>query len=170
MDRLARLAPALAAALLLAGCGVRMGYRNSYRDASQSGLYGGPWVAMAVNTADRRAPTGATFMVMQADYQFASGPDFATLGAGMAVAPGATGWHNAVTFQLGWEPWNGQGLHFSLCDGYGNWGSVLACARWSTKGYWGVDLGVGLSPTRLGADMHETCRDGCSHHGWGDWD
>ena len=106
--------------------------------------------------------------VLQADYQLARGPDFATVGAGLAVAPGATGWHNAVTFLVSWEPWNGHGLHLSVCDGYGNWGTVMACARWSSKGYWGVDLGAGLSPTRLGADMHETCRTGCK--GGGDWD
>jgi hypothetical protein len=48
----------------------------------------------------------------------------------------------------------------SLCEGYGSWGVVQGCARWSTKGYWGIDLGAGLSPTRFGADVHETCRDG----------
>lgn len=169
MKRGIQLGAVLAAALLLPACGFRAGYRSSYKDAAESGPYGGPWLAYAVSTAAKPDPTGSGFLVLQADYQFARGPDFATLGGGFAVAPGALGWHNAVTFLVGWEPWNGQGVHFSLCDGYGNWGTVTACARWSTKGYWGIDLGAGLSPTRLGADIHETCRTGCNRSG-GDWD
>lgn len=167
MPRIGRTAPAVVVVLVaLAGCGVRMGYRGS-RDPSERGLYGGPWAALAVSTAERTAPVGSSpYFVVQADYQLARGPDFATLGGGLAVAPDALGWHNAVTFLVAWEPWNGQGLHLSLCDGYGNWGTVMACARWSTKGYWGVDVGVGLSPTRLGADAHESCRDGCSGGGF----
>jgi len=155
------------AVLLAAGCGVRLGYRSSYREAAESGLYGGPWAALAVSTAARQVAVGsAPYWVLQADYQVARGPDFATLGTGLAVAPDALGWHNAVTLQLAWEPWHGQGLHVSLCDGYGNWGTVMACARWSSKGYVGVDVGAGLSPTRFGADAHEACRDGCSGGGF----
>lgn len=84
------------------------------------------------------------------------------------AAPDALGWHNAVTFQIGWEAFHGTGIHLSVCDGYGNWGVVMACARWSSKGYWGVDVGAGLSPTRFAADVHESCRDGCDGNGWDD--
>jgi hypothetical protein len=161
----------LAAVLLLAGCGGRFGYRGSYRDPSQSGTYGGAWLTFAASTAARAEPVGSSpYWLLNLDYQLAHGPDFATLGTGVAVAPDALGWHNAVTFQVGWEMWRGAGLHVSVCDGYGNWGVVTACARWSSKGYWGVDLGAGLSPTRLAADVHENCRDGgCSSSGGG-WD
>jgi hypothetical protein len=150
-----------AAVLLLAGCGARLGYRGSYRDPAQSGTYGGAWLTFASSTAPTADPVGSyPYWLLSADYQFAPGPDFSTLGTGVVVAPEALGWHNAVTFQIGWETFRGAGLHVSLCDGYGNWGVVMACARWSSKGYWGVDLGAGLSPTRLAADVHENCRDG----------
>jgi hypothetical protein len=157
----------LAAVLSLAGCGGRLGYRGSYSDRTASGPYGGAWLQYAVNTASRTAPAGPGFAVFEANYQVAAGPDFATFGGGFAAAPGATGWHNAVTVQIGWEMFRGSGLHVSLCDGYGNWGVVMGCARWSSKGYWGLDVSAGLSPTRLAADVHETCRSGCEG---GDWD
>jgi hypothetical protein len=158
--------PVLAVTLLLAsGCGLRLGYRGSYADSSSSGMYGGAWLQYAVNTADKTAPTGNGFAVFETSYQVAPGPDFAVLGGGFAGAPGATGWHNAVTLQIGWEMFNGTGIHVSLCDGYGNWGVVMACGRWSSKGYFGVDVGAGLSPTRLGADIHETCRTDCDGDG-----
>jgi hypothetical protein len=154
--------------LLTTGCGVRLGYRGSYSDPDASGMYGGGWLQLAVNTASKTAPTGSEFAVVETSYQFAPGRDFATLGGGFAAAPGATGWHNTVTFQVAWEMFNGTGLHLSVCDGYGAWGVVMACGRWSSKGYFGLDVGAGVNPTRLGADIHETCRTGCS--GGGDSD
>jgi hypothetical protein len=158
----------IAAALLLTtGCGVRLGYRGSYARPSDSGVYGGAWLQYAVNTAAKRAPTGSGFAVVETSYQFAPGPDFASVGGGFASAPGATGWHNTVTFQIAWEMFHGTGLHVSLCDGYGAWGVAMACGRWSSKGYWGLDVGAGLSPTRLAADIHETCRTGCNGGGSG---
>ena len=160
-----RLAVALVA-LSLAGCGLRAGYRRSWADPEgSSGIYAGPWLQLALSTASEANPVGSSpYWVMQADYAFARGPDFATVGTGVAIAPDAYGWHNAVTLQVAWEIWNGMAFHASLCDGYGNWGVVMACARWSTKGYWGADLGFGLNPTRLGADIHEKGR---GHHGGG---
>lgn len=163
--------PLAAALLVLCGCGLRAGYRSSYRDPSASGAYAGGWLTYAISTASKPDPVGSSpYVVLQTDYQLARGPDFATLGGGLAIAPDAAGWHNAVTIQVAWEMFRGAGLHVSLCDGYGNWGVVMGCARWSTKGYWGLDVGAGLNPTRLGADIHETCRDGCEGGGWGDLD
>lgn len=160
------------AILVLGGCGVRMGYRGSYRDPSASGAYGGPWLTWATSTASKPDRVGdEPYVVLGADYQFARGPDFATLGGGVAAAPDALGWHNALTFQVGWQPFRGAGLQLSVCDGYGNWGVVMACARWSTRGWWAVDLGAGLSPTRLAAEAHENCRDGsCDDRSGGGWD
>lgn len=163
-----RLAAVAALALLtLGGCGVRVGYRSAYHGTRESGLYGGPWIQLATSTAAEADYVGSSpYWVLHADYAFARGDDFATIGTGLAIAPDADGWHNAITLQVGWEPWHGAGLHVSLCEGYGNWGVLQACGRWSSKGYWGVDLGGGLNPTRLGADMHEACRDGCSGGGF----
>ncbi len=165
---------AVAAVLLVAlgGCGARLGYRHAYRGEQRSGLYGGPWVQTALSMAAETDSVGhAPFWMMQADYQFAQGDDFATLGTGLAIAPGASdGYHNAVTFMLSWEMWRGAAFHASICDGYGNLGVVQLCARWSTKGYWGFDLGGGLNATRIAGELHAQCEHGCSGGGFGGGD
>jgi hypothetical protein len=160
---------ALVSAVLLTGCGLRLGYRHSYRDPSSTGVYGGPWAALATSTAPRADTAGShPYLVFEGAYDFARGRDAATFGGGLAFAPGALGWHNSVMFLASWELLSG--VHLSVCDGYGNWGIVQACARWSSRGYVGLDLGGGLNPTAFGAHSHENCRDGCSDSGGIDWD
>jgi hypothetical protein len=160
---------ALAAAMLLAGCGMRLGYRHSFRDAKASGMYGGPWAALAASTAPRLEQAGGSpYLVFEGAYDVAHGPDSARFGGGVAFAPGALGWHNTFMVLASWELLSG--FQVSVCDGYGNWGIVQACGRFSTRGYVGLDVGGGLNPTTFAAHAHENCRDGgCDGDGM-DWD
>ncbi len=147
---------ALAVALPLAGCGGRIGYRWSYRNAGDTGPYGGPYVTLAASTADGADPLGnAPYVQFLADYNFAAGDDCATAGGGLAVAPSAGGYHTSTLLLVSFEPWHRMGLHVSLCETWGNWGELGACARWSSKGYLGVDALGGINVTRLAADAHE---------------
>jgi hypothetical protein len=157
-------------AVLLTGCGVRLGYRHSYRDPSASGAYGGPWAALAASTAAQADPAGSSpYVVLEGAYDVARGPDAATFGTGLAFAPGALDWHNTVMVLASWELLSG--FHVSLCDGYGKLGIVQTCARWSTRGYLGLDVGAGLNVTNFAAHAHENCRDGgCGDGGGIDWD
>lgn len=159
--------------LSLSGCGGRLGYRWSYRNAEDTGLYGGPYVTLAASTAKKLDPVGSQpYAQVQGDYNFSAGDDFATLGGGFAYAPSADRRHWATGLMVAFEPWHGLGVHVSLCSGWGDWGEARGCARWSSKGYVGLDVGGGLNPTRIGANMHEYARlhpdSGSSTHV--DWD